>query len=115
MGFLKDLFCGTERIEPPKITTAPINFHSYGLGAIYTPNQEETIKQFSQAKFIIGNAELMYLKGIEEGTELTIDIAIKQLERVKQLIKIQTPTNEDVINAMKSQVEDILNKGDFKN
>lgn len=60
----------------------------------YTPNQEETIKQFNQARFIINNAETMYLRGIEDGTELNIDIAIKQLERVKQFVKIQTTTNE---------------------
>lgn len=113
MGFLKDLFFGTERIEPPKITAAPINFNSYGLGAVYTPNQEETIKQFRQTKFIIENAEIMYLKGVEEGAELSIDIAIKQLERVKQLIKIQTPTNEDVIYAMTNQVEITINKEDL--
>lgn len=61
----------------------------------YTPNQEETIKQFNKARFIINNAETMYLRGIEDGTELNIDIAIKQLERVKQLVKIQKSIDDN--------------------
>lgn len=76
----------------------------------YTPKQEETIKHFDKARFIINNAELMYLRGIEDGAELNIDIAIKQLERVKQLVNIPKPTDEDVIRVMTEQVENFCNK-----
>lgn len=97
------------KIEP-QVIKSPI-FNNFGdLGAIYTPNQEETIKQFNKARFIINNAETMYLRGIEDGTELNIDIAIKQLERVKQLVNIQKPTNEDVIHSTGEQVKIIINK-----
>ena len=97
------------KIEP-QVVKSPI-FNNFGyLGAIYTPNQEETIKQFNQARFIINNAETMYLRGIEDGVELNIDIAIKQLERVKDLIRIQKPTNEDVIYGMEKQVKIVINK-----
>lgn len=94
----------------PQVIKSPI-FNNFGdLGAIYTLNQEETIKQFNKARFIINNAETMYLRGIEDGTELNIDIAIKQLERVKQLVNIQKPTNEDAIHATEEQVKIIINK-----
>ena len=76
----------------------------------YTPNQEETVKQFNKARFIINNAETMYLRGIEDGVELNIDIAIKQLERVKQLVNIQKPTDEDVIRVITEQVKDVCGK-----
>ena len=93
-----------------QVMKSPI-FNNFGdLGIIYTPNQEETIKQFSKARFIINNAETMYLRGIEDGVELNIDIAIKQLERVKDLIRIQKPTNEDVIYGMEKQVKIVINK-----
>lgn len=93
-----------------KRNKSPIYNNFGGLGVIYTPNEEEIIKQFNKARFIINNAETMYLRGIEDGAELNIDIAIKQLERVKQLVNIQKPTNEDVIYGMEKQVKIVINK-----
>ena len=73
-------------------------------------NERQIVNEFGKARHIIHTAESMYLRGIEDGAEATIDIAIKQLERVKQLANIQKPTDEDVIRVMTEQVKDVCIK-----
>lgn len=52
-------------------------------------NERHIVSEFGKARHILHSAESMYLRGIEDGAEATIDFAINHLEGLKEQIKIQ--------------------------
>lgn len=57
-------------------------------------NERHIINEFGKARHILHSAESMYLRGIKDGAEATIDFSINYLEELKEQIIIQTTTNE---------------------
>lgn len=52
-------------------------------------NERHIVNEFGNAIHILHTAESMYLRGIEDGAEATIDFAINYLEGLKDTIKNQ--------------------------
>ena len=65
-----------------------------GIIGIFIPpqlskNERHIVNEFGKARHILHTAESMYLRGIEDGAEATIDFAINYLEGLKDTIKNQ--------------------------
>lgn len=52
-------------------------------------NERHIVNEFGKTRHILHTAESMYLRGIEDGAEATIDFAINYLEGLKDTIKNQ--------------------------